>query len=439
MRPSFSIVGLIWLLAGSLAWASPEVPGTAPDHPLALVGATIHPVSGPDIPGGTLLFHQGKIIAVGLDVPLPNGTEQIDLTGKHLYPGLIESYSDLGLVEIDSIRATRDQQETGQINPNVKAQVAFNPDSELVPVARSNGVLAAVSAPSGGLISGTSALMQLDGWTWEDMTVKAATGMHLEWPRSMPTIDWFSGSVGGVDEGARTSALGAIRLAFADARAYRAARRAAADGQGPQPDARWEAMLPVLDGQVPLVVRADDLRQIQSAVAFAAAEQVKLIVLGGYDAPLAAELLKKHDVAVIVASVHRLPQRRSDAYDDPFTVPARLHAAGVRFCISGAEDAWNVRNLPYHSATAAAYGLPREVALKAVTLFPAEIFGVADRLGSLDPGKDATLIVTDGDPLEIATRVERAFIQGRPIDLSNRQTRLWEKYKEKYRRLGIQN
>jgi imidazolonepropionase-like amidohydrolase len=421
------------------ALASPEVPGQAAGHPVALVGGTIHPVDGPVIERGTLLLHQGKIVAVGVDVPLPNGTEQIDVAGKHLYPGMIESLTNLGLTEIDSIRATQDRQETGQINPNVRAQVAFNPDSELIPVARANGVLAVVCAPAGGLISGTSALMQLDGWTWEDMTVKPAAGLHLEWPRSMPSVDWFSGTTSAVDEGARTAALAAIKQAFADARAYRAARQAApAAGEAPF-DARWEAMLPVLEGQTPLVVQADDLRQIQSALAFAAAEKVRLILYGGYDAVLAADVLKRHDVPVVVAGVHRLPQRRSDPYDDPYTLPARLHAAGVRFCISGADDAWNVRNLPYHAATAAAYGLPPDVALRAITLAPAEIFGVADRLGSLTAGKDATFVVADGDLLEVATRVERAYIQGRPVDLSSRQTRLWEKYKEKYRRLGIQN
>jgi imidazolonepropionase-like amidohydrolase len=422
------------------ARAAPQIPGVAPPHPVALVGGTIHPVSGPAIAGGTLLMHQGKIVAVGTDVPLPNGTEQIDVAGRHVYPGLIAAYSSLGLSEIDAVRATIDQSETGSINPNVRAQVAFNPDSELIPVARSNGVLCALSAPRGGLISGTSAVMQLDGWTWEEMALRPAAGMHVEWPRYGGRQDWMSGSVEQPDAGARDAALQSIRRTLADARAYQAARQSpAAGGVEAEFDARWEAMLPVLAGQTPLVVAADEAPQIESAVALAAAEGLKIVIHGGYEAPLCAELLKRHDVPVIVSSTHRLPLRPSDAYDDPYTVPARLHAAGVRFCISTDEDAWNVRNLPYQAATAAAYGLPPEIALAAVTLFPAQILGVADRVGSLEAGKDATLLVTDGDPLEIATHVTAAYIGGRPVDLSDRHKRLWEKYKEKYRRLGIEN
>lgn len=440
-RPLRSLPALLASLLAQAALAAPEVPGAAPPHPVALVGGTIHPVSGPPIEGGMLLMHQGKIVAVGTDVPLPNGTEQVDIAGKHVYPGLFAAYSNLGLTEIDSVRATIDQTETGTINPNVRAQVAFNPDSELIPVARSNGVLSALSAPRGGLISGTSAVMQLDGWTWEEMCLRPAAGMHVEWPRYGARQDWLSGAVEPADAGARDAALRAIRQALADARAYQAARQSPPAPGMPEPefDARWEAMLPVLSGQTPLVVAADEAPQIESAVALAAAEGLQIVIYGGYEAPLCAELLVRHDVPVIISATHRLPLRSSDSYDDPFTVPLRLHEAGVRFCISTNEDAWNVRNLPYQAATAAAYGLPPDVALAAVTLYPAQILGVADRLGSLEAGKDATLLVCDGDPLEIATHVEAAYIGGRPVELSDRHKRLWEKYKEKYRRLGIEN
>lgn len=397
---------------------SPEVPGKAQERAVALKGGTLHPVSGPEIAGGTIVFDAGKIVVLGSDVPVPANADVIDVSGKHVYPGLIEAHTELGLVEIDAVRASRDVAEAGTINPNVKAQVAVNPDSELIPVARSNGVLVAVTTPSGGLISGASAVMQLDGWTWEEMTLKAPSGMHVNWPG---------------DDG-----LPGLRRVLADARAYLAAKNASGSSV-PAVDARWEAMASVLEGRTPLVVRADDAPRIESAVAFAAQEGLKLIIFGGYDAPLCAELLKQHEVPVIVAGIYRLPQRESDGYDDAYTVPARLHQAGVRFCISGDESAWNARNLAYHAATAAAYGLPADEALKAVTLYPAQIFGIDGQLGSLEAGKSATLIVTSGDPLEIATHVERAYIQGRAVDLSDKQKRLWEKYKEKYRRLGIQN
>jgi imidazolonepropionase-like amidohydrolase len=193
-------------------------------------------------------------------------------------------------------------------------------------------------------------------------------------------------------------------------------------------------MLPVLEGELPLVVAADRVEQIQAAVAFARREDVKLILYGGYDAPHCAALLKQHRVPVIVSTVHRLPLRRGDPYDAAYTLPERLRAAGVRFSIAS-KNTSNARNLPYEAAMAIGYGLPPDEALKAITLYPAQILGVADRVGSLEVGKDATLIVTDGDVLETPTHVEAAFIQGRRVDLDNRHKRLWRKYQEKYRRL----
>jgi len=227
----------------------------------------------------------------------------------------------------------------------------------------------------------------------------------------------------------------ALDQAFADARAYMTAKKA---GKRIDHDARWEAMAPLLEGKVPLIVAADEVRQIRAAVAFATREKVKAVILGGYDAPLCADLLKKYDVPVIVNGIHRLPLRPDSPYDEPFTVPERLREAGVKYCITlshrfGGSD---VRNLPYHAATAAAHGLPADEALKAITLYPAQILGCADRVGSLEAGKDATLIVADGDVLETPTHVEQAFVQGRQVDLTSKHTQLWQKYREKYRRLS---
>jgi imidazolonepropionase-like amidohydrolase len=424
------------LLLSDLAQASPEIPGADQDRPIALVGATIHPVSGPAIADGTVLLDRGKIIAVGTSVAISADAEVIELKDRHIYPGLIDAFTDLGLTEIASVRATLDQSETGQINPNARAQVAVNPDSELIPVARSNGILTALTAPSGGLISGTAALIHLDGWTWEDMTVKADVGMLVNWPRMQAIDTWWERRSAAGQTGSRDDALKEIDRTLTDARAYLKAKRSHETGDAGAftYDSRWDAMLPVLDGDLPLLVAADGIEQIQSAVALAAREKLRLIIVGGYDAPACADLLKKHDVPVILAGVHRLPRRRSEPYDAAFTIARQLHEAGVRFCISSHERASAVRNLPYHAAMAAAYGLPADEALKTITLYPAEIFGVADRLGSLESGKDATLIVTSGDPLEIPTQVEMAFIQGRPVSLEDRHKRLWEKYREKYRR-----
>jgi imidazolonepropionase-like amidohydrolase len=227
--------------------------------------------------------------------------------------------------------------------------------------------------------------------------------------------------------------LKALDQAFADARAYMAAKKAQ---KKIDHDARWEAMVPLLEGQVPLIVAADEVRQIRAAVAFAGREKVKLVIFGGYDAPLCADLLKKYDVPVVVNGVFRLPMRPDSPYDEPFTVPNRLREAGIRYCITLAHrfGGSDVRNLPYHAARAAAYGLPADEALKAITLYPAQILGCADRVGSLEQGKDATLIVTDGDILETPTHVELAFVQGRQVDLTSKHTQLYEKYREKYRR-----
>lgn len=398
---------------------------------MVLTNATIHPVSGPVIEKGTLVFDGGKITAIGKDVARPAGAEVIDLAGKHVYPGLFEPLNDVGLVEINSIRATMDAQELGQLNPNVRAVVAVNPDSEIIPVTRSNGVLVTLAAPIGGLMSGRSGVIQLDGWTWEDMTVKSDVALHIQWPQS---AGGGRRGRGGSEEAPATTERGVevLRQALADARAYLAARKA--DPNFPR-DARWESLEDVLAGKLPIIVQADDIRQINAAVAFAEREKLKLIVSGGYDAPQCSALLKKHDIPVIVGGTYRLPRRRSDGYDAAYSVPAELQKAGIRFCISarGRFGANQVRNLPYHAAAAIAFGLPADEALKAITLYPAQILGVADRLGSLEAGKDATIFVSDGDPLETPTQITQAWIRGRKVDLNDKHKTLYRKYEEKYR------
>jgi imidazolonepropionase-like amidohydrolase len=431
-----------------LAWnvrAAEQIPGKPQEGPVLLSGADVYTVSGEVIRGGQVLMDGGKVVRVGKDLEAPPGAKRIELAGKRVYPGLIATGNDLGLAEVRSVRGMIDTSEAGDINPNARAEVAVNPDSELIPVARANGVLLNLTMPSGGMLPGTSAVLQLDGWTWEEMTVRAPAAVHVTWPRGARTGRRGGGGGGGEEAGPtrREDQLRALDQAFADARAYLSAKRAATrpsgEGGATRPldhDARWEAMIPLLEGRVPLVVAAEELGQIQAAVAFAAREKVRLVIFGGYDAPLCADLLKAHDVPVVVNGIHRLPLRADAPYDEPFTVPERLRQAGVRYCITLAHrfGGSDVRNLPYHAATAAAYGLPAEEALKAITLYPAQILGVADRVGSIEAGRDATLIVTDGDILETATHVEQAFVQGRAVDLSSKHTGLWQKYQEKYRR-----
>ena len=416
--------------------ASDQVPAPPQDHPIALVGGTIHTVSGSVIQKGTVLFEAGKITAVGTNINLPPGTEEIDISGKQVYPGMIAAHTIIGLVEIGAVRATLDYIEVGDIKPNVRAQTAFNPDSEILPVTRANGITLALSVPGGGAISGTSGLMMLDGWTWEDMTLKAPVGLHVRWPRMDINQSRFADSPEEQQE-TRDKHIKLIRAAFTEARAYLKAKEAESQHGVPYHDSdlRWDAMIPVLKGEIPVMVHANEIRQIQAAVDWATEEGVQMVLVGGRDAWRMTDLLKEKDIAVIIDGVHVTPRRRWEDYDTPFTNALKLYQAGVKFCITGGGGAAHERNLPYHAATAAAYGLPKEEALKAVTLYPAQILGIADQVGSIEEGKDATLIVTDGDPLEIMTHIEREFIQGRDIDLSSRHTQLYTKYKAKYQQL----
>jgi len=418
--------------------ASDQIPAPPQSGPIALINVTLHPVSGPAIENASIVFDKGKIVAMGADVRAPKQANVVRLDGHHVYPALIEASSQLGLTEVGAVRATRDNSETGDFNPNVKSWVAVNPDSEHFPVTRANGIATAVVMPTGGLISGLAGAMMTDGWTYEDMTLQAPVGLVVNWPNMTIRRGFarFFGSPAEQEKRMRKQ-LESLDKAFEKAKAYHRAYAAAKNGNAAAPkfDPRLDAMRPVFDGDLPVIIDAQSQKAIRAAVAFSQKFGLKMILLGGYDAPLAADILKRYDIPVILEKVQRLPMRRHDAYDRPFTNALKLHEAGVRFCIGANEGAGNTRNLPYHAATAAAYGLPKDVALKAVTLSPAQILGIADRVGSLEKGKDATLMVTNGDPLEVATEVRHLFIQGRKIDLTSKQTQLFEKYRQKYEQL----
>lgn len=428
----FLIFAGLCLVACCHLSAHDEVPAPPQKTPIAIVGATIVPVTSPEIAEGTILFDKGKIVAVGRNVKLPSNTQVIDGKNKRVYPSLFEAHSQMGLIEIGAVNATDDRREIGNLNPNVKANVAVNPDSEIIPVTRSNGVLLALSAPRGNLVAGQSTVLQLDGWTYEDMTIKAVAAMNISWPRVRSVINNSPTNKPSNENEQQADPLEELQKLFADARAYEKAR----DDETRKHDLRLEAMLPVLEGKLPIMIQADRLDQIQSAIAFCQKQKVRMILLGGYDAPRCAELLKKHKVPVILSAVYRLPRRRNEAYDAAYTLPARLQRLGVRFCISGTDrsETWNARILPDHAATAVAYGLDPDEALKSITLYPAQILGVDDRVGSLEPGKDATLFLSDKSPLDITNRVEMAFIQGRRIELNDRHKRLYRKYQQKYER-----
>ncbi len=431
-----NILILIILVSASIIEASTPVPAKKQERPIVLTGGTIHTVSGAVIPQGMILFENGKITSVGKTVQLPANTETIDITGKHVYPGLINAFSNIGLNEIELVRATLDMTESGRINPNVRSETAFNPESELIPTTRANGIAVSHVVPLGSLIAGRTSAMLMDGWTNDEMTLRAPVGLYVNWPSMTVSRSPFVRQSEEEQRKAIDKNLRELKSAFDDARAYAKAKKA--EPVKTKTDIRWESMIALFDQRMALIVNADEVKQIQAAVQFAKDEGVKLIINGGRDSWKVASLLKENNVPVIIGPVYTLPSRRSDHYDSPFTLAAKLHRAGVLFAISGEGNSTMYdRNMGHQAGTAAAYGLPKDEALRAVTLNAATLLGIADRVGSLDAGKDATLIVTTGDPLEVVMDVEMMFIQGKRVDLRSRHTDLWKKYEEKYRQLGI--
>ena len=450
MSHLINCIGVHLLLLSATVSANPNIPPPPQKQAILFTGATLHTVTGESIVNGRMLVDKGRIVAIGSATSVADqpGAQTINLAGKHIYPGLIAANTTLGLVEVQAVRSTVDSAEVGVLNPNSRALVAVNADSELFPVTRANGVLAALSVPRPGaasLIAGTSALLQLDGWTWEDMGLRADVGLHIALPSMRTTSAQFPNlPAARIEEMQRMTAqrLKTLEEAFESAAAY--ARAKAADASLAK-DTRWEAMIDVVTpasakrAQRPVFITAEELPQIRYALNFAERFNLKIVIVGGADAWHIAPLLRERNVPVIIGGVHRLPLRRGEDIDTPFKLAARLHAAGVRFAIarSGSNfDAAMERSLPYEAATAAANGLPAVEALKAITIFPAEILGAADKLGSLEVGKLANFFVANGDPLDIRTKVERIYIQGRDIPLEDRQTRLNDKYEQKYKQLA---
>lgn len=439
---------LISLLPVSTLYAAENVPPPPQGDVLVIEGGTIHTVSGESIANGRMVVAGGSIRTIepavgtasrdGLEGFDPDQWRTIGVDGLHLYPGFISANTVLGLVEIQAVRATIDVQEPGPINPNARAEIAINPESELLPVARANGVLVALTAPltDGSLIAGRSAVIQLDGWTWEDMLVRAPVGMHIAIPE-LGVPDGLEDQERRDFLEQRDARLELLRTSLQEARAY---AQALAAGRIEEGDRRWEAMVPVFARELPVFAHVDELAEIRYALQLAEEFDFRTVIVGGADAWRIADQLAERDVPVILAGLHRPPLRRWEGYSTPSESPARLLAAGVKVAIAnpgGTFAAAMERNLPYEAGEAVAWGLDADEALRMITLYPAQILGVDDRLGSLDVGKDATFIVTDGDPLDIRTRVLRAFVLGREIELSTRHTELNEKYSERLRQLGL--
>ena len=400
---------------------------------LLLTGATVHTVSGATITNGQVLVKDGKIAAVGKSVS-GEGAKEISLKGQHLYPGMIALNTDLGLVEIDAVRSTVDVREVGEYTPDVFSWHAVNPDSELLPVARANGVSHFEPVPFGAVVAGQSGLLALDGWTTEQMVAKKSIALHVFWPsanldttpkeKSRNPAKWKSLEDQDKD---RKEKLRQLDDFFAEARAYAKAKEGAKDFQIVP---AWEAMLSVVRGEIPVTIHADEVRQIRAAISWATTNGVKMILADALDAWRVADLLATNKIPVIFNHVFTQPLRSEDSFDTHFRAASVLTKAGVKVAFSGGGAAL-VKNMPYAAAQAAAFGLSADEALKGITLYPAQIAGVADRLGSIEVGKDATLFVTDGDILDIRSNVKRMWIGGDEVSLENRHTRLYEKYKNR--------
>jgi len=429
-------VALVFLFATSAFAQSTILNNTGVKATVAIRNATIVPVTSAPIANGTIVFANGVITAIGTNVAVPAGATVIDGTGLSVYPGMIDSGSSVGLVEIDSVAGTVDTSELGDFNPNARAAVAINPHSELIPVTRVNGVTHVVSTPEGGIISGQSALIQLSGWTPQEMVVKSPLAMHIRFPRLRGAPIEGTPQDEEAEKERRKSYMKEVdrlRDLLRDAQAYAKAAAARAGDKSVQRfdrDLILEALVPVVEGRVPVMMEADQARDIKAALELADEFKLKAILSGGDDVARVIPELKKRNVPVILGPILELPQREDDPYDLLFTNAKTLYDNGIRFAIRSA-DSHNTRNLPYHAAACAAFGLPKDVALKAVTIFPAEIFGVADRIGSLEVGKEASLIVTDGDPLEIRTNVKRVFIAGEEMPMASRHTLLYDKFSKR--------
>ncbi len=425
--------------AGSLFGQSVVMNNPGRKPAFAIRNATIYPVTAAPIPNGTIVFDKGVITAVGANVAIPQGATVVDGTGLSVYPGLIDSGTQVGLLEVSSVAGTVDSSELGDINPNARADVALNPHSNLIPVARINGITNAIVEPEGGIVSGSSALVQLAGWTPQEMTLKAPLAMHIHFPRLR--TGGFGGEETPQDEEAEKEAKKAytknvdkLRDTLHDAQAYAkaaAARKGDASIKRFDRDLMLEALVPVVEGREPVVMHADLARDIRAALKFADEFKLKVILADAEEVAKVIPELKSRNIPVILGPILSLPAHEDDPYDLVFTNAKALYDADVPFAIQSAGEPHNARNLPYHAAACAAFGLPKDVALKAITIFPAQIFGVADKLGSLEVGKAANVIVTDGDPLEIVTHVKRLFIGGEDIPLDSYQTLLYEKFSKR--------
>ncbi|MEP6662868.1 MAG: amidohydrolase family protein [Verrucomicrobiota bacterium] len=413
---------------------------------ILLKNAIVHTVSSEPLTNGSVLIQDGKIVQV-IDntsptrVLLPDNAKEIDLKGLHLYPGLIALDTALGLSEISGVRSTRDNAEVGDYTPEVESWIAVNPDSELLPIARANGITHIEPAPQGGIVAGQSGLVALTGWTAEEMAIQKPAALHVYWPgmeldvrpkeKFKDKTKWKSLEDQTKE---RREKLQALEDFFDEARAYDKAVSVSATNHAPEKVPAWEAMRLFMRGEKPIFVHADDIRQIKAALDWSKKTKFKIILAGARDAALVVKEIAAQNVPVIYEHVFTQPTRDTESYDIYFHAPEILRTNGVLLALGmGATtfDAALVKNLPYTVAQAMAFGLPEADALRSITLIPAQLLGVTNRLGSIEVGKEATLFACDGNIFDIRSNVKRLWIAGKEIGLETRHTRLYEKYRNR--------
>jgi len=427
-RPLTSLVTLA-LCTLSLAQnsvAHDMIPGKAQSQPILIKGATLHTVANGTLSNTDILLVNGKIAKIAKDIPQSQETQVIDAAGKHVYPGLLSTVSQLGLREIESVKATVDIDEVGEDNPHLLAHVAYNPDSEIIPTIRANGITHVQVTPAGDLFGGQSSLLNLDAWNVEDGLVKSAIGVHLFWP-SKPGW-WVSKSRLPKAKKAYQAKLERVIEYVDQSKQYYIAYQ---NDPSIEQDVRWHAMLGLWQGTKKLFVHAQNIAQIEQALRFNQKYHFKMVLVGASDSWMVAKQLASENIAVIYTNAFGLPSRDDEDIDQAFKTPAQLHQAGVNVII-GYESAWDSRSLAFAAGMAAKYGLGKEQALKAITLLPAQLLGVDDRLGSLEVGKSASLIISQGDVLDYQSHhLELMLIDGRKVDLNNRHRQLYDKYRQK--------
>lgn len=432
------ILFLFTILAfAGLAKAQDDVyPAPAYKGLLFITNATIHVGNGQIIENGTIKVNNGKIEQVGQNIAVPTGDVKVfDVKGKHVYPGLILSNSQLGLIEISSVRATSDGREIGEMNPNIRAVVAYNTDSKLINTLKSNGILFVNVIPDGGLITGSSSVVQLDAWNWEDAAYKLDNGIHFNMPSLLNRPNQFGGfggqGFGRQEQGDAVSRgleqINRIKSFFREAKAY------LAQDKHDQTNLKFEAVKGLFDKKQKFFIHCDLVREILVAADFVKEFGFDVVLVGASESWQVADLIKQSNMSVIISQAHSLPTLVDDDVDQPYKLAAALQKAGVLYAINDDDGSARGRNLPFNAGTYSAYGISKEEALTAITLSPAKILGVADRTGSLEVGKDANIVVSEGDILDMKTSIiTHAFIQGRQMDLNDKHKQLFDRYKHKY-------